>query len=266
MVDKKKPAARPKCFWCGERLRQERKTKDHFISKPLKEFLKCGSEGTCVCCWECNQARSRISSLFRLLLQIRTGQPRHLKQQKAFLRLRKSLGSTMASFRAKIKQKLSAKVASCCLREIDEIKAYRPDERATAKAQGKKVAVPKQKAKTAAKARKTVPAKVVPKRPKKETRSYFDYNKCRDYLQAKYGYDERDYAGKFVGKGVRENVPYLDFWHWVLNHHQIQNGCFVVFTRWEYEDIEEEWVKVIYGHYLDEFADKEGNLDLYVWW
>jgi hypothetical protein len=35
-------------------------------------------------------------------------------------------------------------------------------------------------------------------KPKKESQEYYDYNECRDYLEAKYDYDERDYAGRFT--------------------------------------------------------------------
>jgi hypothetical protein len=37
-------------------------------------------------------------------------------------------------------------------------------------------------------------------KPKKHTIEYYDYHECRDYLQEKYGYNERDYAGRHKKK------------------------------------------------------------------
>jgi len=108
--------------------------------------------------------------------------------------------------------------------------------------------------------------KKVPEKPQKQVREYYDYNKCRDYLEAKYGYSERDYAGMSKGKGVNVSVPYLDFWHWVLENQEVHNGCFISFSRGVLEEIEEDWVKEIYTRYLDEFADEKGELEMYVWW
>lgn len=111
-------------------------------------------------------------------------------------------------------------------------------------------------------------------KPEKKTKSYYKYNECRDYLQKKYGYQERDYAGKFKNRGTKdvelnEDLLYQDFWHWVIKHYQVCNGCFITFSR-EYleEDAEEseDWVLEIYKHYIDEFADEDGMLEMYVSW
>lgn len=103
-------------------------------------------------------------------------------------------------------------------------------------------------------------------KPQKRVRSCYDYRECRDYLQQKYGYDERDYAGKYRGNGVRDDVEYLDFWHWVVENHEIHNGCYVVFGRNRELQNDPAWVKKIYSRYLDEFADENGELEMYVWW
>ncbi len=113
--------------------------------------------------------------------------------------------------------------------------------------------------------------KVKLEKPEKTTESYHDYHKCRDYLQAKFGYDERDYMGKFrKGKGKitgeRGEVPYLDFWRWVIDNYEIHNGCFVTFDRDALNEIDQDWIKTIYKNYLDEFADEKGELRMYVWW
>ena len=106
------------------------------------------------------------------------------------------------------------------------------------------------------------------KKPQKKTKTYYDYHECRNYLQKKYGYDERNYAGKkFSGD---TDVPYQDFWHWLIDHHGIHNGCFVTFDRdtLKNEDTDwmGDWVKEIYTHYIEEFADENGELEMEVWW
>ena len=103
----------------------------------------------------------------------------------------------------------------------------------------------------------------------------YDYNACRDYLQEKYDYDERDYAGRYKRKNgkVKEcnlDIEYLDFWHWVCEHHEVHNGCFITFCREvledEQTDFDADWQKEIYKHYIDEFADEKGEVELYCWW
>ena len=103
-------------------------------------------------------------------------------------------------------------------------------------------------------------------KPTKKTKSYYDYNQCRNYLQEKYGYDERDYAGRFKNRG--EDLPYQDFWHWVIKRHEVHNGCFIIFSKENLEEDSEteDWVKEIYKHYIDEFADENGELEMYCWW
>jgi hypothetical protein len=103
-------------------------------------------------------------------------------------------------------------------------------------------------------------------KPQLQTKTFYNYNDCRNYLEKKYGYDERDYAKKFQGKKVHDDKPYLDFWHWVIDHNEVHNGCFISFERGTLEYITEEWVKEIYTHYLDEFADEKGEIVFYVWW
>ena len=113
-------------------------------------------------------------------------------------------------------------------------------------------------------------------KPKKQIKEYYDYHKCRDYLQEKFGYNERDYAGRFNKKGKRITkvtleIPYQDFWHWVLDKHEVHNGSFLTFDRQSLKYYDEDktikpWQREIYCHYLDEFADEKGELEMYVWW
>lgn len=143
-------------------------------------------------------------------------------------------------------------------------------------------------------------------KPQKHTTTFYDYSECRDYLENKYGYDERDYAkqqgyytkalkivtdkyGKSwynkqpknfneadkvayeeYNKLLESKPPYRDFWHFVCDHHEINNGGYIFFSsddlKYYKEDGKiEDWQAEIYQRYLDEFAEN-GELKLYVSW
>ena len=141
------------------------------------------------------------------------------------------------------------------------------------------------------------------KKPKPRTQTYLDYNECCDYIEQKYGYDTRDFAGKYkyieekykeldrvYGKGWRDmpmnqlhqlnpNIeadlqkideaepPYLDFWHWVVDRCNVSNGGIIYFSRTDSEWPEDEkWIETIYNHFLDEFADENGELAMRTEW
>ena len=114
------------------------------------------------------------------------------------------------------------------------------------------------------------------KKPKpKDLGVVYDYLEASHYLEDKYDYRERDFAGEFEASPHKKRVPraskkheYLDFWHWVLKHHEVHNGGMITFSRERLEEGFEmpEWVKEIYGYYLDEFADEGGKLRLYTAW
>jgi len=93
-------------------------------------------------------------------------------------------------------------------------------------------------------------------KPTKHSRpARYDYIECRDYLQAKHGYDERNYA---EGK---------DFWHWVCKNYEIRNDCNITFTEGKLSEIEEEWVKTIYKYYIDEFGEGDPKIaSFHCWW
>jgi hypothetical protein len=96
----------------------------------------------------------------------------------------------------------------------------------------------------------------------------YDYSECRNYLQARDGYSEHDYAGKYDGHA---EAPYQNFWHWVLERDgDIHNGStFTMRESWgEYAD---PWQKEILVKYLDTFSDidpvsGERSIEFYVWW
>lgn len=110
-----------------------------------------------------------------------------------------------------------------------------------------------------------------PKKPTKKLKTYYDYNECCDYLQKKYKYNERDYSGRWKDKSKSpdDTKPEQSFWRWLIDHFDIHDGCFIVFSKEELDDPDldaEDWVREIYKRYLDEFADENGELEMYVWW
>ena len=79
-------------------------------------------------------------------------------------------------------------------------------------------------------------------KPQPKTMTYYDYTECRNYLQEKYGYNERDFAGRHkVSWPENAHIPYLDFWHWVCEHHEVFNGCMIDFSREVLDDPDTDW-------------------------
>lgn len=105
-------------------------------------------------------------------------------------------------------------------------------------------------------------------KPTKKTKSFYNYAQVRDYLQAKYGYNERKVPLPETDRlsNHPEVDQYGDFWYWLVCTYDISNGCFVTFSRDQLPEIQGTWVKEIYKHYLDEFADDDGILEMWVWW
>lgn len=109
-------------------------------------------------------------------------------------------------------------------------------------------------------------------KPVPQTKTYYNYNECRNYLQAKYGYNERDYAGRFTynkqGKPIAcdDSKPDQDFWLWVVDRFDVNNGTFLTFSVDDLPAIDEEWVRTIYYRYVQEFGNEEGKVELYAYW
>jgi hypothetical protein len=95
----------------------------------------------------------------------------------------------------------------------------------------------------------------------------YDYHECSTYLQARDGYDERDYAGTFQG---HPDAPYQDFWHFVLDKDcEIRNhSVFVMYESWRKEA--EPWQQEILLKYLETFGERDDDgerfIEFYVWW
>lgn len=114
----------------------------------------------------------------------------------------------------------------------------------------------------------------VPVIPKKRTMEYWDYNEVIEYVEEKYGFKSRDYAGKFYGNespDARGHAPapeadYLDFWHWLLDRVDVHNGCLVYLSvsDWLADEDTPAWVKEILQKIYDEFQEDE--MQVWIWW
>ena len=138
-------------------------------------------------------------------------------------------------------------------------------------------------------------------KPIKKSIEYFDYSECRNYLQEKYGYDEMDvgerrkfnkeltdkidtkygkswynttrnkanseqlHALAEYDEGMKNGPPYLDFWHWVVAACDVSNGGLIYFSACD-EVSDKPWINKIHNYYIEEFADKNGDLTMMTSW
>jgi hypothetical protein len=96
-------------------------------------------------------------------------------------------------------------------------------------------------------------AKTKLKKPTKKTTKYYDYHEVTKYLEKLHGKDFRDYAGKFTKDG-NDDAPYQDFWHWICDHNEVSNGCYIFLPDWDYHmnsKDTEPWKKEIMQYYYD---------------
>ena len=105
-------------------------------------------------------------------------------------------------------------------------------------------------------------------KPQPKSITAYDFNQCTEYIEKKYKIDTRDYASKHKGNGEYELLTeYQDFWHWIINNHDIHNGCYFWLSRNDIEDGETPtWVIDIIDLYLKEFGDEKEEIYFYVWW
>ena len=54
-----------------------------------------------------------------------------------------------------------------------------------------------------------------PVKPTPKTRVAYDYHEVTEYLEKKYKFNSRDYAGRFIRDDLSDKPkpPYQDFWH-----------------------------------------------------
>jgi len=100
-------------------------------------------------------------------------------------------------------------------------------------------------------------------KPTKKQTEFYDYHECSEYLEKKYGYDERNYAGKTWESGSDGyDRPYQDFWHWVCEMSDLSNDSMLVMNSWWGESAT-DWQREILERYIDEFGEGD-NEDKYI--
>jgi hypothetical protein len=123
------------------------------------------------------------------------------------------------------------------------------------------------------------------KKPKKVTRSYYGYNDIIDYIEFKYKIKTRGYTPKcgFTEKQIALEYrpkPYLDFWHWIIDYYEVNNGSSIyldLVDNYKYKkesdadwdgDSEQRprWVREIQKMIFDEFKPKHGGMMVWIDW
>lgn len=106
------------------------------------------------------------------------------------------------------------------------------------------------------------------KKPKKRPQAaILHYNEARNYIEAKYKIDVRNYKGrKYTGKP--DDAPYCDFWHWMLEKNGDCTNGSVIYMPFEYlnDAATEEWVKEILRLFKKEFGPRKNDLEMWVEW
>lgn len=102
-------------------------------------------------------------------------------------------------------------------------------------------------------------------KPTPRTKIAYDYNECSAYLEDKYHYDERDYAGR-RGPPRNNSKPYWNFWHFLIAQiGDMHNGSYFTMHD-EMKDGAEPWQCEILERYLSEFGvEKDGQRFIEFW-
>src|ERR1700686_3126192 len=104
------------------------------------------------------------------------------------------------------------------------------------------------------------------KRPSKRKIEHWDFDDVMRYLEKKYQFDHRDFAGRF-GDEFNKDLPYQDFWHWMLeNNDNIHGNCCYIGIRVDdcLKGSEPDWVKTILGYFKKEFPEDSEYMKMWV--
>lgn len=131
------------CFWCDQLT--DRVTKDHILSKPMRRYFTSATkeirqklcpgkfqQKIVYCCYDCNQERSRISSLFCNLTSLRKKmskkgslntheEKRNRNMLRSFFKNKSGILHLFSKYREKISEKLEGNLKNLCLKEINEV-------------------------------------------------------------------------------------------------------------------------------------------------
>lgn len=100
-------------------------------------------------------------------------------------------------------------------------------------------------------------------KPTFKSLKYLDFNECCEWVGNKLGKDLTNYAGKTYDQADND-IPYYNFWHWILDNNEIHNGCFFWLSLVGSDD-DPEWVKEILRTFGEEFKDYIDGNDIKFW-
>lgn len=107
-------------------------------------------------------------------------------------------------------------------------------------------------------------------KPQLKSFNYYDWGEIGDYLNYKTGKKIRDWANKFSSVPFNSNLPYQDFWHWMIEYYgdALTNGSTLEFNcddmdDYAYKTKAEDWVIDIIHIIKKEFGTK---FNIYVEW
>ena len=94
-------------------------------------------------------------------------------------------------------------------------------------------------------------------KPKPEPIYALDYHKCIHFLEEKYNFDSRDYAGRYKERISNQNIPYQNFWHWVVEMSELLgNGSYItMFDNWAEDLPEDDFRTIILNYFFQEFGE-----------
>ena len=75
-----------------------------------------------------------------------------------------------------------------------------------------------------------------PVKPKHQVVKQLDWSECLSFLEKKYNFNACDYAQKFGTKGGMNSIPYLDFWHYIIDTQNPSNGGYIGFDNSSLKD------------------------------
>ena len=99
-------------------------------------------------------------------------------------------------------------------------------------------------------------------KPKQQKRESFDYHECATWVGHKLGYDIRDTLGTQIEVNRDKHLEYRDWWHYLIEHKECQNGSYVAID----DDLLEsgnDWQNEITRMFISEFGE---GVEYYVWW
>ena len=94
------------------------------------------------------------------------------------------------------------------------------------------------------------------KKPEPKKVEVLEWNECIKYLEEEYHFKHSDYAGKFTNweENADKEIPYQDFWHFIIDCQEVNNGGTIYFDNSCLIDCKEEWQKTIMEYILSEFG------------